>query len=287
MKMNTSFLATLHSGISSLRSRLTVCVAAACVVGVLSARPADAQVVYTYQGNPFTVFSCDPDPEGGLICDIPAPLNPYTSYKTTDFVTATLTLDAALPANLSHQDITQWSGFQLVMNDRLQTLTVADAFLVNAFVSTDATGRITEWSLVLTAQRPDGSYHEIGSGGSGSFGGDLGALMEGEPPVIDHQDYAWSVTPGTWTTSVSGPDAAVRSLIATVSNSGLTNGQVNSLTSKLNDILASIAAGQRVQAINQLNAFINQVQAAGNNGKISAATAATLIAAANAIIAML
>ena len=64
----------------------------------------------------------------------------------------------------------------------------------------------------------------------------------------------------------------------------LTNGQVNSLTDKLNNALALIQAGQNKQAINQLNAFINSVTGSLNTAKISSQTAGTLIAAANAII---
>ncbi len=60
-----------------------------------------------------------------------------------------------------------------------------------------------------------------------------------------------------------------------------------SLTDKLNKVLASIDAGLFKQASNQLNAFINEVEAAQKNGKMAAATAAALIAAANAIIGML
>jgi probable HAF family extracellular repeat protein len=68
---------------------------------------------------------------------------------------------------------------------------------------------------------------------------------------------------------------------------GLTMGQINSLTDKLNNALASIQAGLNKQAINQLNAFVNSVQVFLKNGNISASAAATLIAAANAIIAVL
>ena len=64
---------------------------------------------------------------------------------------------------------------------------------------------------------------------------------------------------------------------------GLTIGQIN----KLNNALASIQAGLSKQAINQLNAFISSVQSSLKNGKISASAAATLTAAANAIIAVL
>ena len=68
---------------------------------------------------------------------------------------------------------------------------------------------------------------------------------------------------------------------------GLTTGQVSSLSDKLNNALASINAGQNKQAINQLNAFISSIQTAVKTGKMSSGTGAALIAAANAIIALL
>lgn len=67
----------------------------------------------------------------------------------------------------------------------------------------------------------------------------------------------------------------------------LTQGQIASLTDKLNNVNASILAGLNKQAVNQLNAFISAVQTYWKNGKISSATAATLTAAANAIVAVL
>jgi hypothetical protein len=67
----------------------------------------------------------------------------------------------------------------------------------------------------------------------------------------------------------------------------LTSGQINSLTDKLNNALASIQAGLNKQAINQLNALVKSVQTDLKNGKISASAAATLIATANQIIALL
>ena len=68
---------------------------------------------------------------------------------------------------------------------------------------------------------------------------------------------------------------------------GLTVGQVNGLTDKLNNILASISAGLNKQATNQLRSFVNSVESAHKTGKMLASTAATLVAAANAIIALL
>jgi len=100
----------------------------------------------------------------------------------------------------------------------------------------------------------------------------------------------WSVAMNLAPVAV-GPAQAVTNLINLISNpnSGLnlTSGQINSLTDKLTNALASIQAGLNGQAINQLQAFINSVETSLKTGKISAQTASTLINAANAILAVL
>ena len=82
-------------------------------------------------------------------------------------------------------------------------------------------------------------------------------------------------------------DLAVTILTNKLSDSslGLTSGQVNSLTDKLNNALASIQAGLYKQAQNQLNAFINSVETSVKTGKMTASAGATLTAAAEAILA--
>jgi probable HAF family extracellular repeat protein len=67
----------------------------------------------------------------------------------------------------------------------------------------------------------------------------------------------------------------------------LTSGQINSLTDKLVNALASVEQGANKQAINQLSAFINSVESWLKSGRVSSETASTLITAANAIIAAL
>jgi probable HAF family extracellular repeat protein len=84
-------------------------------------------------------------------------------------------------------------------------------------------------------------------------------------------------------------DVAVTVLTQLLSDPALalTDGQVNSLTDKLTNAFNSIRQGFNKQAINQLTALINSVQTWVKNGKITSTTAATLTAAAKAIIAVL
>lgn len=82
---------------------------------------------------------------------------------------------------------------------------------------------------------------------------------------------------------------AVSNLITLLSdpNLSLSNGQIASLTDKLQNAQDSIQQGLNKQAGNQLASFINSVQSLLRSGKLSAQTAATLIARANAIMEVL
>ena len=259
--------------------------ALACT-GLAFTAPAAAQAVYQYTGHPFTLFSCGPSSGGGtLLCSTPAPTNPYTTYTATDFVSATLSLSAALPANMPLTDVRNMAGFQLTMSDVRHTVTNLDQAGMFAEVSTDGSGNILQWRLVINTGGVD-------NGGiatqNSQFVSDSGTLRCCDPTVSG--DLARnSNLPGTWSSGPASPAAAVTNLIALVASPelGLTPGQVASLTDKLNNVLASIQAGHNRQAINQLKAFIAQVQTAQRIGRMSATSAATLVSAANAIIAML
>jgi hypothetical protein len=69
-----------------------------------------------------------------------------------------------------------------------------------------------------------------------------------------------------------------------VSSGALNSGNGNALTSTLNDAVVKLTGGNKTAGVNQLNAFINKVQAFQKSGKISASLADALIAAANQAI---
>ena len=125
--------------------RILVCLAMAFVSLGLSSQPVSAQVTYRYTGNRFNVFSC-----GGVsFCPTPNPAN--TSYTTDDFVTATLTLNEALPGNLNLRDIRGFAGFKLTINDRHQEFTREGEEADEVMVSTDAEGSIIgPWSVIIS-----------------------------------------------------------------------------------------------------------------------------------------
>ena len=126
----------------------------ALIIAALSP-PASAQINYTYTGNPFTLFSCGPFIDMGVVtgtldCTTAGP-NANTSYKTGDHVSATLTLTTPLGANLTLADVKSLPGFVLTLNDGEQTLsTSTHPPAVVAKVSTDATGNIiAPWQLEI------------------------------------------------------------------------------------------------------------------------------------------
>ena len=89
------------------------------------------------------------------------------------------------------------------------------------------------------------------------------------------------------------PAQAIQNLIGLVNGMNLPSGLANSLTSKLSNAIKSLDKGQITAAINQLNAFINEVSAKScgatctvptQSKPLTGAQASQLIAAAQQII---
>jgi DNA/RNA endonuclease G (NUC1) len=89
----------------------------------------------------------------------------------------------------------------------------------------------------------------------------------------------------TASVTVRSPGQAVDGLASDVSGLNLARGAESSLNAKLRAAGASLERGQGHTAVNQLNAFINEVQAMAASGRMTAADAAALTAAAQRIIA--
>ncbi len=82
--------------------------------------------------------------------------------------------------------------------------------------------------------------------------------------------------------TIPSVSSAIAALAPTIGS-----GSVNSLSGKLSSAQSSIARGNRAAASNQLNAAINEIQALVRSRRLDAATAATLIAGLQQIIAAL
>ena len=89
---------------------------------------------------------------------------------------------------------------------------------------------------------------------------------------------------GTAVVTVQTPQEETQSLVTTVNCMNLPGGTTTSLDSKLNAAINSLNAGNNGTAVNQLNAFINYVNAQAGK-KISQAQAQELVSDAQAITA--
>lgn len=84
------------------------------------------------------------------------------------------------------------------------------------------------------------------------------------------------------------PAQALTNLASTINSLGLSASEAAGFTDKITSAQQSIAAGRNNTAKNQLNALLNHIKArTGKSGGITAAQAASLTAAVNAIIAEL
>lgn len=90
-------------------------------------------------------------------------------------------------------------------------------------------------------------------------------------------DFDGGVGQASTKVSVQTTQQALSSVSATVQKiASLNDGQKNSLTAKLNAASASLARGDTKPANSQLNAFLNEIQALVNSGRISSGDAAAL-----------
>jgi PKD repeat protein len=104
--------------------------------------------------------------------------------------------------------------------------------------------------------------------------------------VTDPLGLADTVTTTATVKSQAQATQEAKLLVASLLSSGkLNNGTANSLNAKLNAAIAAFNAGDNATAVSKLNDLKNEVNAMINSGRLSAADAAALIAAANRIIA--
>ena len=97
-------------------------------------------------------------------------------------------------------------------------------------------------------------------------------------------DGEGGVSTATRTVTVQTTQQALASIAAYVQTlSGLNDGQKNSLLAKLSAAQDSAARGDQIAASNQLNAFLHELRADTNSGKLSPDQAATLGAAVDAV----
>jgi YVTN family beta-propeller protein len=85
-------------------------------------------------------------------------------------------------------------------------------------------------------------------------------------------------------TPVQKIEQTVDSVQDLVTSGALNQGQANALIAKINATAQSLNAGDTNKAIDELNAFINQVKAYMKTGKLSSTEGQALVGGANAVI---
>lgn len=140
---------------------------------------------------------------------------------------------------------------------------------------TDA-GSVVDTSYTTSWSWGDGSPNSAGNSATHAYAS--GGTYTVTLTAADDDGAAGSATT---TVTVLTPAAALAKLTAFVSaQSGLNNGQKNSLLAKLNAAADSWQRGDAGASCNQLNAFANEVDADQKSGRISSGDAATMTDAA-------
>ena len=213
---------------------------------------------------------------------------------------ATITISAKYEHDSVHQS-SSGSG-SLVPTKRTTSNSIACP-TTPAGIATTCTVTVTD-SNAGTAITPTGTVDAFSDGGAGgTFGSASCSLSSGEctftytPPVTAagttitisatyEGDSTHLASSGASTLTVETPAQAVQALTSLVGTMNLPHGTGTSLVAKLNAALNSINSGNNNAAINQLSAFINEVNA--RSGKaITPPQAQMLTADAQAIIAAL
>jgi len=186
-----------------MRAFVFLVMAGAYLVGAVSR--ADAQTTYFYRGNGFNLFSCGPyGTNGGLLCSNPPAGD--TTYTSSDYVFANLSVSEPLTPNLSYYQI-YWSGattgnapgFLLTMQDGQQTLSSANSGMsVVAQVTTDANGNIiSPWNVTMCVISTNACISTVNDPGGPNGVGDSGGF--GSNTTIPGGDGADNLTsPGAW-----------------------------------------------------------------------------------------
>jgi hypothetical protein len=289
------------------------CLPAAMLLAFMWASSADAQqTVYRYVGQPFTSVvgawtPCTTSPAcaGGVV--------------PPRQITATLTFNSPLPPNLN------WAGVCLPgnpycpnngswsMSDGLHFFNQSSPGCIACSgpltLSTDANGQITYWAFRVVfsitvggteyTEDMEAVYYPPGYFPPGSprpFVADASAEYYLPGGVYTINGVAQNNTsvdpnaaPGQWKIGPPTPAEAISNLISGLSDPGLglSSGTISTLTDKLQAALKSIGKGNKTPAVNQLQAFIHQVQSLVNDSLLSAANGALLIAKVNEIITLL
>jgi PKD repeat protein len=219
--------------------------------------------------------------------------NPYASGSGTTFSwapddegTYVVTFTATDDGGMSGRDSMTVTGANVAPTAYIDSVTASAPLIVAPQEQISFQGRYSDPGL-LDTHKATWDFGD-GSSASGLFATHAYTAAGTYRVTLTVTDDDGGVGRATTTVTVQTVQQALSSLSAYVQTiSTLDAGLKNSLIAKLNAASASAARGDTNAATNQLNAFLNEVQADQNAGKISAQNAATLRDAVRAIKAAL
>jgi len=101
---------------------------------------------------------------------------------------------------------------------------------------------------------------------------------DGDDDDADGQDFS---------AAIDALDDLIQKTRTVAAANGLNGGQINSLTVKLDNAIKSLERGDATPAINQIGAYINQVEAFARSGRLANTDAADLVADADDVIRLI
>ena len=220
---------------------------------------------------------------------------PSFSVTPDDEGTFLVTLQATDDGGMTGAASLTMAGANVAPTARISSVTPSAPLVLTAQESVAFSGSFSDPgaldSHTATWNFGDGatSTANYGPGGSASFSTSHTYAAAGSYTVsLTVRDDDGGVGQATAKVVVQTPQQALASIAGYVQGiSTLNAGEKNSLTAKLNAASAAIGRGDMTAANNQLGAFLNELQAYVNAGKVSPAVASVLRNAVHAVQAAL
>jgi len=213
------------------------------------------------------------------------------TFTPDDEGTFVVTFTATDDGGMTGTDSQTMIGTNVAPKDAITGVTQSAPLVIAAQETLTFAGNFSDAgaldSHIVTWNFGDGttSTANYGPGGSAAFSATHAYAAAGAYTVnLTVTDDDGGVAAATTRVTVLSTAQALNAIAAFVQNlPSLNAGQKNSLTAKLNAAAASASRGDIKACNNQLNAFLNELQAYVNTGKISAADATTLRGAVHAV----
>ena len=216
---------------------------------------------------------------------------PTFTFTPDDEGTFVVTLQATDDGGMAGTASMTIAGLNVAPTARIAGVSAAAPLVVTAQENLTFSGSFTDPGLrdshTVSWNFGDGrtATASYGPGGSASFATTHAYAAAGSyKATLTVTDDDGGVGTASATVSVQTPQQAIGSIAAYVQNLGALNaGERNSLLAKLNAAAAAAGRGDTTAAHNELNAFVNELQADVKTGKLSSAQAGTLQAAVTAV----